>query len=205
MFEFKMLQKILLIVFDFDGVLRRRISEDYPASLFNEAVGKKVISGSKVIFETTDWLSQLASFGIDVTNRMLVAEISYRMLEYKVGEGSLFEWTAWLIPALARQRNLAILTNNTRLAVEGILGELRENFQGVVAHEDVGTLLKPSPFGLQMLCEAQGVKPEHVLMIGDSDDDLLAAKRAGTHYLIAEEGRHVYELLKIWRYLHYVV
>lgn len=87
------------------------------------------------------------------------------------------------IPALLdrlRGLNLAVATNKPRSMTVKILKYfgLLERFRVVIGPEDV-VKLKPDPEMLFKVLEALDSTPERALMVGDTDNDMLAAKAAG--------------------------
>ena len=77
---------------------------------------------------------------------------------------------------------LAVLTNKPSAFVPGILEE-----QGIASYfvdvlgGDTFEAKKPDPVGLKWLMKKHGVLTYETVMIGDSKNDILAAKSAGTH------------------------
>ncbi len=57
-----------------------------------------------------------------------------------------------------------------------------------IAGYDSGYGAKPAPGMCLAFCEATGLAPDEVAMIGDSPHDLLAAKAAGMHPIGVETG-----------------
>jgi HAD superfamily hydrolase (TIGR01549 family) len=94
-----------------------------------------------------------------------------------------------------RGRKIALLTSNYRQVVDIALGHhnLLEFFDLVVTSDDV-TKYKPHPEGILFCLEKFGVAKDKVLMLGDSDSDLGAAKNAGVDsvlfYPLAHELFH---------------
>ena len=77
-------------------------------------------------------------------------------------------------------RKLAVATNKPRTMTVKILEHfgMLERLHMVVGPEDV-LKLKPHPEMLLKVLEALGSVPERALMVGDTDNDVLASKRAG--------------------------
>lgn len=76
----------------------------------------------------------------------------------------------------------------------GALADLRaagvsERFAAVVGGDDVSRG-KPAPDGLLVACDALGVSPERAVVIGDTDNDVRAARAAGCAAVIgsADDG-----------------
>ena len=78
-------------------------------------------------------------------------------------------------------RTLAVLTNkpvNPAKAICDALG-LASYFFRIYGGNSF-TTKKPDPEGLSRLIQEAGVRPEETVMVGDSDVDILTARRAGT-------------------------
>jgi HAD superfamily hydrolase (TIGR01548 family) len=81
------------------------------------------------------------------------------------------------LAALAGRRPLAVVTGRPRAEAEDALQSLgiREHFRAVITRDDAP--LKPDPAPLTLALAALGVR--RAWMIGDTPDDILAARRAG--------------------------
>jgi len=75
---------------------------------------------------------------------------------------------------------LAVVTNKPRSYTERLLAYLQVDamFDAIVAGDD-GITRKPAADMLLAACERMGVEPARALMLGDSDNDVLAARAAG--------------------------
>jgi HAD superfamily hydrolase (TIGR01509 family) len=73
---------------------------------------------------------------------------------------------------------IGILTRNTRANAMAIARKHGLVFDAVVDRRDGP--VKPDGFGVRLLCEHFGVKPEEAIVVGDYLFDLLAARAAGT-------------------------
>jgi len=75
---------------------------------------------------------------------------------------------------------LAVVTNKPRLFTESLLERLgiRELFGALIAGDD-GVRAKPHGDMLIAACRAMGAAPGETLMVGDSDNDVRAARAAG--------------------------
>jgi phosphoglycolate phosphatase len=80
----------------------------------------------------------------------------------------------------AAQRKLAVATNKPRAFTETLLAKLGivESFTAIVAGDD-GVARKPAGDMLAAACERMGTRPQHTLMLGDSETDVRAARAAG--------------------------
>ena len=75
---------------------------------------------------------------------------------------------------------LAVVTNKPRFFTAQLLDRtgIAGWFAAVVAGDD-GVAKKPAPDMLEAACRAMGTAPAQTLMLGDSDNDVLAARAAG--------------------------
>lgn len=89
----------------------------------------------------------------------------------------------FVIKAHALGIKMAVDTNRTDYGIERVLDffNLPKYFNPVVS--STGILPKPAPDGAISICEKWKVDPMEVLFIGDSRDDGLAAKGAGTIFV----------------------
>ncbi len=84
---------------------------------------------------------------------------------------------------------LACLTNKplgfarTLLEIKGLDGFFSQVFGG-----DSFERKKPDPLPLRKTCEALGTSPEHTLVVGDSENDALAAHAAGCPVVLVTYG-----------------
>lgn len=75
---------------------------------------------------------------------------------------------------------LAVVTNKSeRLAVQLLKDLQLADYFSLIVGGDTLAQRKPDPEPLRYTAELLGVKPENMLMVGDSHNDLLAAKAAG--------------------------
>jgi phosphoglycolate phosphatase len=77
---------------------------------------------------------------------------------------------------------LAIVTNKPSMFVPEILEQhnIKDYFVEVLGG-DAFEKKKPNPIALNHLMEKYSINPEQMLMVGDSKNDILAAKNAGCH------------------------
>jgi phosphoglycolate phosphatase len=75
---------------------------------------------------------------------------------------------------------LSVVTNKPRFFTEKLLARLEVDsmFEGLVTGDD-GVRRKPHGDMLEAACGMMGTEPASTLMIGDSDNDVLAARAAG--------------------------
>ena len=95
---------------------------------------------------------------------------------------SVFSGIAELVPALAEQHAIVVVTNKpTALAravlkAAGLLGHF-----AAVHGADTPMQRKPSPLLIQQAAGALGISTQRLLMVGDAAVDIAAARAAGSH------------------------
>lgn len=72
---------------------------------------------------------------------------------------------------------LTLCTNKPKRFLPAILSKFKMGFEQVVAGDSLSQK-KPHPLPLLHICQTQGIAPELALMIGDSKNDIQAAKNA---------------------------
>ncbi len=95
-----------------------------------------------------------------------------------------------LLIALAEQnRPLAIVTNKAERLARQLLTEagLIERFACLIGG-DTSSAPKPSPAPVLAACQALGVNPDQVVMVGDSEADMRAARDAGVRGVAVSWG-----------------
>lgn len=172
------------LLFDMDGVLAD-VSQSYRTAIVRTAdsYGVSVTAGDIAVAKqrgnaNDDWQltrSLLLAHGVSCSLREVTArfESFYRTLRSRerllVEVAHLREW---------RQRfRLAIVTGRPREQAEFFLAqfEIRELFDAVICREDA--VLKPDPAPVNLALQQLGV--DSAWMLGDTVDDLVAARGAG--------------------------
>ena len=75
---------------------------------------------------------------------------------------------------------MGVVTNKPRLFTQRLLDDARATpFLAAIVSGDDGFTRKPAPDMLLAACARMGVEPGRTLMIGDSDNDIVAARAAG--------------------------
>lgn len=87
------------------------------------------------------------------------------------------------------QLPLAVVTNKSEMMAVKLLKELGlDHYFSIVVGGDTLATRKPSPEPLLYVAEVLGVRPEAMLMVGDSENDMYAAKAAGCPAVLAAFG-----------------
>lgn len=184
-------ESIRLIVFDLDGTLinsqkdlansinamltqlqRQPLPEEIIAAYVGDGVGMLV---RRALGDPED--EHLVEDGL---NRFLAYYREHKLDHTYVYPGVFESLDALRTSPDGRPRNMAVLTNkpiNPSRAICDALG-LSPWFFQIYGGNSFATK-KPDPEGLNTLIAEAGVAPSETLMIGDSDNDILTARRAG--------------------------
>jgi len=144
-----------------------------------------------------DWLEVRRAIGLPRDGRPILQHLAelpskerargvrilHRYEAYGVKNGTLIPGTCELLRFLQdSQVKCALVSNNSRRSVEGVLARHDLPFDLVISRDDGAFKPDPEPFltALQQL----NVSPEEALVIGDAHLDLLAAHRAGIKEII---------------------
>jgi len=93
----------------------------------------------------------------------------------------IFPHTSTILKETRKKRlKTAIISNSTRSIVGSVLKDkgLRGYFDAILTAEDVGKG-KPNPEMVKKACRLLGVKPSEAVVVGDTQNDMKAGKRAG--------------------------
>jgi HAD superfamily hydrolase (TIGR01509 family) len=100
-----------------------------------------------------------------------------------------------LLQALsARQISIAIVTSSRKPFCDRLISHLEWSIDLLITRQDV-RLPKPHPAGIIIALERLNIKPENAIMVGDSLDDLQAAKAANVYSIGALWGSLTPDLL----------
>ena len=179
---------IRAVIFDLDGTLVDSAGEIAAAlartfeslrlvPLGESAVKEMIGRGVRVLLERA--LRQAGASGIDVDDAVARFETHYAAA---IGsDATLFPGVSQGLGLLeAHGMAMAVVTNKPRYFTLQLLERLdvARYFRAVVAGDD-GYVKKPAPDMLVAAAAALGVAPHEALMIGDSDNDTVAARAAG--------------------------
>ena len=93
----------------------------------------------------------------------------------------IFPHTSTILKETRKKRlKTAIISNSTRSIVGSVLKDkgLRGYFDAILTAEDVGKG-KPNPEMVKKACRLLGVRPSQAIVVGDTQNDMKAGKRAG--------------------------
>lgn len=98
---------------------------------------------------------------------------------------SLYEGVAQALAQLQQfEVPMALITNKAERFLPQLLADFKlESYFSVVLGGDTLAEKKPHPMPLLHVCEQWGIKPQQLLMVGDSKNDIQAGQAAGAHTL----------------------
>lgn len=176
--------RLCAAVFDFDGTLARP-ALDFPlmkrrvGELAAGLIGNPVEPGRLPALEWIEALSSLMNPAQAEDFRRESHALIVEMERQAAARTSLYEFAR---PVLARLRSrgvaLAIITRNSRQAVEAVFPDSGDFLEVVLAREDVVSV-KPDPAHLLAALGRLDAHPAAAVMVGDHPLDVLTARRAG--------------------------
>jgi len=187
---------VRLVVFDLDGTLvdsARDVADSANALIADlggqplsvEAVTAMVGDGAATLVRRTLRAAGIRRLPPDALDRFL-AVYDDRLLVHTV----VYDGMMRALERIARGARLAVLTNKPARATTRVLDGLglAPWFGDAVVAGDGPWPRKPDPAGLLHLVDAAGATPAATLMVGDSDNDLETARRAGTRVCLVRWG-----------------
>lgn len=189
---------IRALIFDLDGTLVDSLPD--LAEAINElmaanglaphaerAVASMVGKGVPVLVQKA-----FAAHGVIVAGEVLDAHVRTYLGFYEPRATRLtrlFPHTADMVKQLAGNFRLAVCTNKPTAVSREIVDSLGIGKEiAVVVGGDSGVTPKPAPDMLWLVAERLGLPKEDVLMVGDSANDVAAAKGAGVRVAVVRYG-----------------
>lgn len=171
-------------VFDFDGTLARP-ALDFPlmkrriGDLASSLTGTPVIAGGLPALEWIESLCGLMSPDKAGAFRSDSHALIEEMEREAAARTNLFEFVRPMLSRLGgRGVALAVITRNSRQAVEAVFPDAGDYLAAVLTREDVAAV-KPDPAHLLAALWHLDALPSETLMVGDHPLDVLTARRAG--------------------------
>lgn len=174
----------MLIIFDCDGVLRsvswEVMYEAYlaTAKYINRDPADFWLNASDFRkWHDNDWHYNFERMGIPRGSDYL----PLTLLFHEIYDPSIikFHWVEEVLISLAKKgHTLAVLSGAKFQSVHSSLGESVNHFATIKGADHVKNL-KPHPEGIHLIMEELGMTGAEVVMIGDSQADIVAGKEAG--------------------------
>ncbi len=188
----------MLIIFDFDGVLRFTSWE----ALFraNIAIAKWAGKDYRDFFRnieefkkwwSPDWRENRRKMGIRINKKGSPFHKIYDPYVF------IFSWVTDVLEELSKTHTLTILSSASEESIKKSLGSRLKYFKLIVGHEQVKKL-KPHPEGINFILKKINIDRSKTLIIGDSYVDVLAGRNAGIKTGVVSWGLDKWkELLKL--------
>lgn len=193
---------IKCVVFDLDGTLVNSAKNIYHATIhsFNSLNVKADLPYKKFYLRIGHHFEDIFDeFGIEVGSFDRFIEIYkshyFDYIHYSV----LYPGVEETINTLkGKEYKVALLTTKGQEQADKIINHFgfRNNFDYVMGRRP-GIAHKPSPEPLLKICEELNIKPEEILMIGDTELDIRCGKNAGAKTCAVTYGYRSKELLEM--------
>ena len=173
----------MLIIFDFDGVLRsiswEGLFKAYVALVEYKGKDYKELFGDLEEFKAwfnSDWRENLRRIGeFERREYPVTDKIFHSLYDPHI---RIFPWVKTLLEDLSKRHTLALLSASSVKSIEKSLDNLSDFFSVIAGSEHVNEI-KPDPEGIHLIMEKEKSAPENTLIIGDTEADILAGKSAG--------------------------
>jgi len=183
-------------VFDLDGTLVDTAADIHAvlADVLGEtghpvpdlpAVRSMIGDGARVLIERA--VSHVAAADLDDLHR----RFTLRYAEVPCRHSRLYPGAATVLAELcAKDARLGLCTNKPQAATIGLLDALGlgDSFHAVIGGDALGGVRKPDPGHLAAVLDALSVPPGRSVMVGDSRNDLLAARGLGVPCVLVSFG-----------------
>ena len=173
----------MLIIFDFDGVLRSASWEGlfkaYVALVEYKGKDYKELFGDLEEFKAwfnSDWRENLRRIGeFERREYPVTDKIFHSLYDPHI---RIFPWVKTLLEDLSKRHTLALLSASSVKSIEKSLDNLSDFFSVIAGSEHVNEI-KPDPEGIHLILEKLNGILENTLIIGDTEADILAGQAAG--------------------------
>ena len=192
--------RLAAAIFDFDGTLARpaldfALMKRRIADLARDILGVETAPGPLPALE---WIEQLCAATRPDPARDF-RDQAHAMIEGMEREAaartSLFPFAREVLETLARAGVAsAIVTRNTRLAVDTVFPDAQRYVGAILTREDVDDV-KPHPSHLLAALACLGAGPQRAVTVGDHPLDIQAARRAGTLAAAVASGETTRQVL----------
>ena len=192
------MNKVNLVVFDFDGTL---VDSDLALvkvglKMSEHFLIKKDVSIDDFLFLNGPSLDESLPLLFPGYDLKELRDAYYKLAPDSAKDVTLFPRVRELLRKLKEKKiDIAIFTSRSRFSTELILKRhgLLSKFKVIVCGDD-GFARKPSGEGLTHLIKKAGTKPEKTLFVGDNWRDILAGKDAKVAVAFLKPYRRIHKL-----------
>jgi phosphoglycolate phosphatase-like HAD superfamily hydrolase len=132
-----------------------------------------------------DWRKNLYKMGITSPDGQSMASQIFQIhYDHRI---TTFPWVSEIFEQLVRHGYIAILSNSGVASINRSLNGITRHVSMVVGHDNISRL-KPHPDGINHIMRTFNGKMRDVVMIGDSDADIEAGRRAGVRTVAVSWG-----------------
>lgn len=173
----------MLLIFDCDGVLRSFSWEGIYAAYREISInlcGKNLgyffqnIEEFKKWFNT-DWQVNLRRMGIDNTGFPKAVKIFHQVYDPYI---ETFYWVGGIFEKLSKEHVIVVLSASSSVSIQKSLNSSAQHVSLFIGSENVKKI-KPDPEGIYLAMKEFPHFASDVLMIGDTETDVIAGKSAG--------------------------
>ena len=175
-------REVKAVLFDLDGVLVDSFEAWFQT--FNDALNHcgfrpvtkrnfKKYFGAPIEYDAKKFFNGM---GIDSVKRLYI-----KYFQKRIHHVMLFPQVHEVLRELKRRKyKIGLITNSTRATSRAIMNLLKLNkyFDAIIAMEDVKRR-KPAPDMILKACKKLNAKPRNTILIGDTNNDIVAGRRAG--------------------------
>lgn len=177
------------VLFDMDGVLINSIE------LWLK-VGIEGLQELKITATREDMVKGIVKFQslakIGVQDLSTYGKRINVMFSERINEVELHENIVNVLKELKKRKiKMGVVTTSGKVAVKGLMGALKieSYFDAIVTYDDVEKH-KPDPEGLYKALKTLNALPQNTIMVGDTRNDILAGKAAGTETVLYYPACH---------------
>lgn len=181
------------ILFDYDGVLADTLPfvlKRWTATARLFGNGIEVTRDLVSVSPTGAWQTFYTEILGVSEEKLEVASKLFLDLAKKDGMPPLYNGVKEAVERLSRDYDLYILSSNYSEIIQATLVwyGLQKNIRGIIGHEDVGAERKTDPRFMLSSLERWHLEKEDVVYIGDTQDEVVGARRAGIKIIACSWG-----------------
>lgn len=179
------------LIFDFDGVLLNSYDAllDGYKNVSLALFGKELDADWFKEIDTTNYHNTFAEMGITDSQKEQAIEIIKKHYSDEIIKIEIPDNVINTIHSLAEHfPKIGICSTNNKSTIKSKIGPYDSLFKSIISHDDIkevnheGKLrIKPDPYPLNLAMQELASSPDRTIFLGDSVNDLLAARGAGCY------------------------